>query len=188
MLMHAKLNAQLHRVAGEFAGESSRAHEVAKLFAREELGVESIAALTNAQAKELIRIIRAARNDAQWNVRIATGDDTDEPMSDRQRSYLADLKKKLNWSDEYCNMLIVNRWGQYLHESQRALAALPRWAAVRLISLMIARVTSKHHYHHTSDISSSGGNDEIQSRHRHHAQRDTSISPNHHNRSADAGG
>lgn len=181
MMMHAALNRKLHVVAAEFGGPA-RAHEIVKLFAREELGVESVAQLTNAQAQELIKLIRAARNDAQWNVRFAIGDDTDEPMSARQRAYLADLKAKLNWSDEYMNTLITNRWGEYLHHSQQTIATLPRWAAVRLIALMKQRVQSKQSTQ--SKHPTSGGNkDEVQRRHSDHTQgagtvqRDLSLRP-----------
>lgn len=159
MNMHPKLNRKLHGVAAELAGgDTSMAHEVVKLFAREELGVEHVNELTNAQAHELIRLMRRARNDAAWNIKNALGDKLDEEASDRQRAYIADLQRQLGWSEKYMNTLIKNRWGQWLDPSQQTLAAVPRWTAVRLISLMRKRLISKQHH--------TGGNDEIQSRHR----------------------
>lgn len=178
--MHPTLNKRLHRVAGDYAGDTKQAHQIVKLFAREELGVESVADLTNAQAQELIRLMRAARNHAMYNIKNATGSDLDEEASERQRSYIADLQKQLGWSEKYMNALIKNRWGTWLHPSQQTLTMVPRWVAVRLIALMRQRLTSKQHH--------TGGNDEVQPRHTNHAQGTRAIRGNLYARSASTTG
>jgi hypothetical protein len=166
MRMHPTLNRKLHRVAGDYAGDPKRAHEIVKLFARQEFGVESVAHLTNAQAQELMRRMRASRVEQVHRARLLANDMTDEEASITQQRYIRDLQTKLGWSDAYMEKLLQNRWGEFCDPSQRTIAHIPRWIAVRLIALMRQRLTSKHH---------SGGHDEIQPGRSNHAPSSTAI-------------
>lgn len=164
MKMHPVLNRKLHAVAAELAaGDTTRSHEVVKLYARE-LGVEHVSDLTDAQAKELILRMRRARVRSAHNVLNALNVPEDEEMSERQRMYLLDLKDRLGWSTKYLNQLIQARWGEQIYPSQRTLERLPRWVAIRLIALMKQRLQSKRQH------AQLGGKHEVQHRHSADAQ------------------